>query len=234
MKTTKFFTAAIIVSGLTFTACGNDKKENTDTMETSETEMYQSDIEASNTEEMSQTKKANPAAVVMTRQYAMNDGTTINYDLDENGVTGFEAWEPFNTLSYEMKEVGKLDFVTTNERITNWNSTIMNLDKTIPSWLKTEEVMEDVADIQKEYMELVAEKNAPEKERKENLEELSEQFDDLREELTETVNEYVRINKKAVEAYQNKAEKGKMEKAEENYKQVIKKEAKIADYKENK
>jgi len=227
MKTTKFFTAAIIASGLAFSACGDDKKENTDTMETSETEIYQSDLEANNQSEME-----TPTQVIMTRQYAMNDGTQINYDLDENGVTGFEAWKPFNTLSYEMKEVGKLDFVTSNERITNWSGTIMNLDKTIPSWLKTKEVMEDVADIQKEYKELVAEKNASEKERKENLEELSEQFDDLREELTETINEYIKVNKEAIEEYNEEAKKGKMEAAQEEYKEEIKKEAKIADYKE--
>tara|TARA_R110002012_G_scaffold283145_1_gene473300 strand:+ start:368 stop:1057 length:690 start_codon:yes stop_codon:yes gene_type:complete len=229
MKTTKFLTAAIIVSGLTFTACGNDKKETTDTMESNETEMYQSDLEANNQSEME-----NPAQVIMTRQYAMNDGTKINYDLNEEGVTGFEAWEPFNTLSYEIREINNVDLVVTNERINSWNGTIMNLDKTIPSWLKTEEVMEDVADIQKEYKELVAELNAPEKERKENLEELTEQFDDLREELTETINEYIKVNKEAIEEYNEEAKKGKMEAAKEEYKEEIKKEAKIADYKEKK
>mgnify|MGYP000601440660 CR=1 FL=1 len=58
MKTTKFFTAAIIVSGLTFTACGSDKKENAEAMDSTETEMYQSDLEANN-----QTETENPAAL---------------------------------------------------------------------------------------------------------------------------------------------------------------------------
>ncbi len=229
MKTTKFFTAAIIVSGLTFTACGSDKKENAEAMDSTETEMYQSDLEANN-----QTETENPAAVIMTRQYAMNDGTQINYDLNEEGVTGFEAWEPFNTLSYEMREIEKVNFVATNERINNWNGTIMSLDKTIPSWLKTEEVMEDVADIQKEYKELIAEKNASEKERKENLEELSEQFDDLREELTETIDEYIKVHQEAIEEYNEEAKKGKMDAAREEYNEEIKKQDKIADYKEKK
>lgn len=227
MKTTRFITS-ILVAGAIFTACeDSNKRDKMDMSSDTETEMEMSSDNMNSDMQAKDNEKS-----VVTREYAMKDGTEISYDYSDDGVTSLKDWDDYNTLSYEFGEIETVDFRATNERVMNMDALIANLGNSVPDWLKTEEVMEDVADIQKEYNELKAEKNASEDERKENLEELSEQFDDFREELNETINEYMKINEEAIEEYNEEIKKGKVEAANEEYDEEIKKKKKIADYKE--
>lgn len=221
MKTMKLFTTTFLATGFILMSCNEGK--------TKEVKINDSEVTA-----MSSSFNSNKTIdnTVTTREYAMNDGSEISYSLGNDGVESLEDWEAYNTLNNEISEVEAAELQTTNERIASWDGVIANLHNTIPDWLKTEEVMEDVADVQKEYKELVNEKNATAKEREENLEELSEQFDDLQEELTETVNEYLKNHADAIEEYNEEMRKGKEKAAVEEYNEEIKKNDKIADYEE--
>ncbi|MDX6745761.1 hypothetical protein SHK09_03055 [Polaribacter sp. PL03] len=115
------------------------------------------------------------------------DGQFATYNLDSKGSLSFNDWDGFNSAN---KALVDLEIETTPERIDNLNNTVSNLAATIPAWLKNEEVMEDIADVEEEYKKLLEEKNEPAKNVKQNLEELNEKFDDLREELNETIEKY--------------------------------------------
>ena len=162
-----------------------------------------------------------------TRRYKMKDGTIIAYNLDKNGIVGFDDWADFTVVNYELAEVRNKEISETEQRIRNLNFRVANLRNTIPTWLQTEEVLEDISDIQKEYLELIKDSDATEKEMKENLEELTEQFDDLKEELNETITKYMEIQKDAIEEFNEEMDKGNYEKAIEEYNEEIKKLEKI-------
>ncbi|WP_179343898.1 hypothetical protein [Winogradskyella ursingii] len=233
MKTTRFITSILLV-GAIFTACDENKKSNLDaTSQTNEREMTEMTevtsvedrdrMNTSNSMEKSQTTK---------RDYTMKDGSEISYEYDDRGVKTVSAWDDYNTLSYEMDEIEKVDINTKNIRMVSLDGIISNLGNSVPQWLKTEEVMEDVADIQKEYEEYKAEKNASLDERNENLEEISEQFADFREELRETIEKYFEIHRDAVEEFNEEMKDGDLEDAVEEYNEEIKEQDEIADYNE--
>lgn len=160
---------------------------------------------------------------IKTRTYKMKDGSTISYYLDAKGIAGFEDWKDFTIVNTELAKVSNTNFVTTSEKLNRLNYKVANLRNSIPAYLKTEEVMEDVADIQKEYLELISEKNASEKEIIENLEEFNEQFDDLKEELDETLKMYIDTKKDAIEEFNEKMDEGKLNEAIEEYNEEMKK-----------
>ena len=164
---------------------------------------------------------------IKTRRYKMKDGTSIAYNLDAKGIAGFEDWADFTVVNYELAEVRKKEVSESAQRLRNLNYRVANLRNTIPTWLQTEEVLEDISDIQKEYLELIKDSNATEKEMQENLEEFTEQFDDLKEELDETVAKYLKIRKDAIEEFNEEMDKGNYEKAIEEYNEEIKKLEKI-------
>lgn len=229
----KLVALALTASSFMFFSCDNAKKNTTENKEMSEViktekdnlevekEIAEGDIDRMNMKE----------GEVLTRSYKMKEKTPIVYNLDANGIAGFDDWKDFTVVNYELSEMRKANYVNTDQRLRNMNYRIANLGNTIPSWLKTEEVMEDVADIQKEYLELIEDTNASENEVKENLEELSEKFDDLKEELDETVAEYVKINESAIEEFNEEFKKGKIEAAIEEYNEEIKKLDKIVEKK---
>ena len=105
--------------------------------------------------------------------------------------------------------------------VSKMGTNIMMLDDTMPSWVNTEEVREDVADVQKEYKELIAYRTDRE-EYMEDLEELTEQYEDLREELKEVTMEYIETLESANEERKDQLEKGNYEKAQEKYNKEIK------------
>ncbi len=225
MKTIKIFTIGFTFIGLTLMSCGDDKKQNANDIENEvDTEVITSDVDAD----------VNDENVVTSREYAMKDGSKITYESNKRGVVAMNDWPSYNELNLEMDKIEGADFVITKEEVDDLDAMISNLGNSIPAWLKTEEVMEDVADVQKEYKELINESDASEKEHKENLEELSEKFDDLREELNETVQKYIDIHKDAIEEYNEEIKKGKVDAANEEYQEEIKKMDKIADYEEKK
>lgn len=185
LNSVRMLTMSLVVAGLTLVSCGEDKKKTTDIDEDA---AVQTDYEAKDYE-------ASDDNTIKTRQYAMADGDNFTYRYDNDGAITLNNWEDYNTVNLQFSELEDADFAITVEKYETLDYSIANLANTIPAWLKTEEVMEDIADIQKEYKELRAEENASESEVKENLEELSEQFADLREELAETVEDYVKKNK---------------------------------------
>ncbi|MHB0754865.1 hypothetical protein [Polaribacter sp. M15] len=139
---------------------------------------------------------------IKTRTYKLKDrATPIVYDLDINGVVGFDDWEDFTTVNNELVNIRKSNEPNTKERIESLNYRVANLRNTIPDWLQTEEVLEDVADVQKEYLELISEKYVSENEMKENLEEVYEKFDDLKEELYETIETYIKAHEDVIEEF---------------------------------
>lgn len=234
MKSIKLVTTTLVVSGLAFMSCKNDYKTKDTEVDTVEEQV--NDLE----NEMDKSSNSNSESdyimqsdQVMSKEYAMNDGRNINYQTTQTGIVGFEGWKQFNILTYELEEMKKAN-IYTKERIGNLRGVIATLDDNIPDWLKTEEVMEDVDDIQKEYNELMADPNASEKEYKENIEEVSEKYEDLQEELTETVEKYMKVNEKAIKKYNEQIEKGNIEKANKKYQKEIDKLNKIADYEEEK
>lgn len=227
----KLFAFAITISSFMFVSCDTPKKNTNENNEISEViEIEKDNLEVENENvETNVDEMEMKEGEVKTRTYKMKEQTPIVYNLDANGIAGFDDWADFTIINYELAEIRKANYITTAQRVKNMNYRIANLGNTIPSWLKTEEVMEDVADIQKEYLELIKESNASEKEMKENLEELSEKFDDLKEELDETVAEYVKIHESAIEEFNEEYKKGKIEAAIEEYNEEIKKLDKIVD-----
>lgn len=210
----RLFVTALTVSSFMLVSCDNGKKKTTEVTEIEMIEMKSDTNEKAEIEIEEEVK---------TRTYRMKDGTALVYNLDAKGIVGFDDWSNFTIVNSELAEMRKTKFVTTAQRIRNMNFRIANLGNTIPAWLKTEEVMEDVADIQKEYLELIEDPNASENERQENLEELSEKFDDLKEELDEAVKEYTKIHEDAIEEFNEEIKKGKIDAAIEEYNEEIKK-----------
>ncbi|RCS28447.1 hypothetical protein DUT90_00545 [Polaribacter sp. WD7] len=159
---------------------------------------------------------------IKTRTYKMKDGTALVYNLDAKGIVGFDDWNDYAIVNSEIVNFKKVNFKTTEARMRHLNYRIANLSNTIPPYLKTEEVLEDVADIQKEYKELIEDTNASEKEVAENLEEVYEKFDDLKEELNETMERYIKIHDDAIEEFIEEYKEGKIMAAIEEYNEEIK------------
>jgi len=225
MRTIKNFTTLCAITGLLLMSCGNDAKtSDKTTTETSNNLELDEKVETlyNGTED----NEEKPESM------AMNDGTTFSHDAKKEDNLSLENWTSYNKLSTEVVKFQDPNYKIDFSKLSDLGQTIENLGSTVPKFLKTEEVMEDVADIQKEYKELMAEHNAPDKEKRENLEELSEQFDDFNEELNETIDKYVKINEKALKEYNKKLKKGDVKAAQKEYDEQIKKQHKIADYEE--
>lgn len=162
MKQIKKMTLALLMTSLFFSSC-NMKKKNTS-----------SEFDDS------------PNIELVT----LDNGEEVILRKDYYGTYSFNDWNSYNVVNTELHRAEELDFKTSLNRLSNLNEEILGLSNTIPNWLKTEEVMEDVDDVIEEYSKLLKERDQPTKNIKQNLEELSEKFDDLREELNETIEEY--------------------------------------------
>lgn len=165
MKAIKKMTAVLAITGLLFISCDKATEKKSD-------------------------MKTDMKVEVNTMKIKLANGQYVDYNLDANGSLSFNNWSGFNIANKELRDIAELNLETSTQRIENLNGTISNLGNTIPTWLKNEEVMEDIDDIQEEYKKLLKEKNEPAKNVKQNLEELIEKFDDLREELNETIAKY--------------------------------------------
>lgn len=225
MKSIQLF-STLMLSLFLIASCNNVKKTDSDAEnnmeEIVEVEKDNMDVDGEMTPKNNEVK---------TVTYKMKAQEPIVYNLDTNGIAGFKDWKDFTVVNFELAEIERANYTTTNQRIRNMNFRVANLSNTIPAWLKTEEVMEDVADVQSEYLELIKESNASENEIKENLEELSEKFDDLKEELNETVAKYVKIHEDAIEEFNEELDDGDIEDAIEEYNEEIKKMNKIVEQK---
>ena len=167
MNTIKKFTSILAIASLVFVSCDKAKEKNTD-----------------------EVKVVTTTDNFETFTIKLEDGNTVTYNKNKEGVLRFNDWDGFNIANQEMTAIENMSFNTTKQRLEDLRGTILNLENTIPAWLKTEEVMEDIADIKEEYNKLYNERNEPVKNVKQNWEELSEKFDDLREELNETLDKF--------------------------------------------
>jgi hypothetical protein len=223
LNSVKAVAIVLAVSNFMLMSCGNQVKKD----ETEKKEEIAAVVEVGkdNLDVAVQTDEEN---VIKTRTYKMKDKqTSIAYDLDARGVVGFDDWTDYTIVNYELENIRKSNYITTKERLKHMNYRVANLKNTIPDWLKTEEVLEDVSDIQKEYLELIEDNNASDSEMKENLEELSEKFDDLKEELEETIDRYIKIHEDAIEEFNEELKDGEIDDAIEEYNEEIKKLDKI-------
>ncbi|WP_299049890.1 hypothetical protein [uncultured Polaribacter sp.] len=121
----------------------------------------------------------------------LKDGTNVYYNAYAETALSIDGWNAFADANETLLGLDKKSYEISTERIENLDESITNLSGTIPASLKTEEVLEDISDVNEEYRKLVDELNEPQKNIKQNIEELVEKFDDLREELNETVEDYV-------------------------------------------
>ena len=116
----------------------------------------------------------------------LNDGTEVFYNSNDESAISIMGWSEFNAINKDLLNLKDKDYNITINSLEGLNGAITNLANTVPSSLK------DISDLQEEYTKLINEKNAPLKNVKQNIEELVEKFDDLREELNETVEDYIK------------------------------------------
>lgn len=121
----------------------------------------------------------------------LEDGTSVLYNSSNEKELVIHNWTAFNATNNVLLNAEDKAYTADFDRIENLNNHILNLEQTLPNIFKTEEVIEDISDVQQEYKKLIKEKNQPTKNVKQNVEELVEKFDDLREELNEVVEDYV-------------------------------------------
>ena len=168
--------------------------------------------------------------IVKKRVYKIKDTQKpIVYNLDTNGIVGFDDWTDYTIVNYEIEDIKRSNYSTTKNRLQHIHYRIANLNNTIPNWLKTEEVLEDINDIQKDYLELIKDSTASGEDLEGELEDFSEKFDDLKEELQETVDRYVKIHEDAIEEFNEELHDGNIEDAIEEYNEEIKELDKIVE-----
>ncbi|QTE24375.1 hypothetical protein [Polaribacter cellanae] len=181
MKTIKKLTTVLAITGLLFTSCNQTKKEKVkdkmeETMENAKDKMDEiGDDISEGFQEM---------------KMKLEDGTEVNYKVDSNGTLAFDDWNGFTIANKELKDIENLDTDEVDKRIENLKGTIAELGNNIPKWLQTDEVKEDIKNVQKEYKNVIDNKNDAADKVKQNIEDLNEKFDDLREELNEIIAKY--------------------------------------------
>lgn len=217
MKNLKTIPYAVAIALIGFTSCAEEKKENNILEENDiETEVVRSDVDAVNeVEQMEAKRMANMVDKNVFTEYK-NTGT----------VTG---WKTFSDLQTGMKSLEGKDYATTKKIAVGLTSTINDLTLTRPDWLKTEEISEDIADLEKDYKKLMSEDNTNEDKFRRDLEEINEQYEDLVEEVNETIERYMEISREATEDYIDEMKDGDPKEAQEELDKGMKKMEKVAD-----
>lgn len=120
----------------------------------------------------------------------LKNGEQVIVREDFYGTYSFPNWNNYNLANVRMHEIESVDFEAPISRIGNVNSAIVELDRDIPNWLKTDAILSDVNRVQQEYEVLLEERDSTTQQLRENFENLSEKFDELREELELKVESY--------------------------------------------
>lgn len=217
MKNLKTIPYAVAIALIGFTSCAEEKKENNDLEENNtQTEIVRNDVDAVNAvDEMEAKRMANMVDKNIFTEYK-NTGI----------VTG---WKAFSDLHIGMKSLEGKDYAATKKTAGNLAATINDLTITRPDWLKTEEISEDIDDLEKDYKKLMSEDNTNEDKFRRDLEEVNEQYDDLIEEVNETIERYIKISRDATEDYVDEMKDGNPKKAQEELDKGMKKMEKVAD-----
>lgn len=223
MKNLKTSISVLAMSGLIFTSCMDENKskdmkdmdeENKVEMNSEKEDMLKENTSNSDTEQMMAYNKVTSVDGEVVER-------SINNDVKALQISG---WDGFNKLSIEMKKLEDADLNTMQTALPNFESTIASLSTTRPEWMMTEEISEDIEDLQKEYKALMSSDNTNEKKYKRDLEEVNEAYDDLVEEINETFDTYVKINRKANEKLNKNVDN-----AREKYNKEINKLNEVAD-----
>jgi len=138
---------------------------------------------------------------VKTHKYTMKDGRTIIYDINAKGIVGFDDWSNYTEVNAELESFKDKEYITVENNVINLNDRMENLANTIPDWLKTDKVLEDVEAVQEEYRALMNDNDDSESEVEKNLDALSDKFDDLKETLDKTVAAYTKQHENIVEEF---------------------------------
>ena len=232
MKNLKNAIGLTVITGLLVTSCMDDKKNNQSDITDSETNQdakleANSNAMYSNSDKLVANNKNRSDGNTATTKTGNVVTRSVNTKVNAMQISG---WDGFNKLSIEMKKIEGADFKTKSTAIPNMGPIIASLQSTRPDWMKTEEITEDIEDVQKEYNEYINEQNGKDKRNVRNLEELNEAYDDLVEEINETFDKYVKINRKANEEYKEEImDDGDLDDAREEYNEEIKKLNKVAD-----
>jgi len=117
------------------------------------------------------------------------DFESMDFEVDPQVREEVQAWEALNTFDATIEEVEapEADIPTYGDRLV---AEAKNLSTTIPQSLLTEEVEEDIKDINEEVADLKAildEEVVDENKVNNQVEELVEAYDDLNEEINETI-----------------------------------------------
>ena len=134
-------------------------------------------------------------AQLKTERPIMPEDYEINWDdveADPTMKTDFEAWDDYRTFSGSLSdlELKKVPEAEITDYITQLEQEAMNLENTIPQSIMTEEIQEDMKDIKEEVADLkaiTAQADVNESKIASQVEELKEAYDDLNEEIKETV-----------------------------------------------
>lgn len=108
---------------------------------------------------------------------------------DYYGTYSFSNWNDFNISNIRLHEIESLDFNTSITRMNLLSESILGMDECIPDWLKTDKALKEIEEIEEKFSILVDQRYSSTTKIRKNWENLSNKFDDLREELKETVEE---------------------------------------------
>lgn len=155
--------------------------------------------------------------------------------VNENVFTEYKSsgtitsWKAFADLHTGMTSLAGKEYATSKKMAGNLVETINDLTLSRPDWLKTEEISEDIADLEKDYKKLMSEDNTNEDKFRRDLEEVNEQYDDLIEEVNETLERYMKISRDATEDYNDEMKDGNAKEAQEELDKGMKKMEKVAN-----
>ena len=78
----------------------------------------------------------------------LNDGTEVFYNSNDESAISVISWSEFNTINKSLLNLKDKDYNITIKSLEDLNGSITNLANTVPSSLKTEEVLEEGVDHQ--------------------------------------------------------------------------------------
>lgn len=180
--------AAGLLLTTAFTSCKNDAEKEAQVEDDTKEVQTVRDSTAAEKARYAEANLENERPV-MPASYEIN---WDDVDADPKMKMDFEAWDDYRTFSGSLNdlELNKVPEPEITDYITRLVQEAMNLENTIPQSIMTEEIQEDIKDIKEEIADLkaiTAGAEVNESKIANQVEELKEAYDDLNEEIKETV-----------------------------------------------
>ena len=180
--------AAGLLLTTAFTSCKNDAEKEAQVEDDTKEVQTVRDSTAAEKARYAEANLENERPV-MPANYEIN---WDDVDADPKMKMDFEAWDDYRTFSGSLNdlELNKVPEPEITDYITRLVQEAMNLENTIPQSIMTEEIQEDIKDIKEEIADLkaiTAGAEVNESKIANQVEELKEAYDDLNEEIKETV-----------------------------------------------